>query len=73
MLTGPDCSIAILTKQRVLVVPPDDTGLAGMAARNIAELALQVGGLAGGAIWQSTALLRLWSAFGCCVVHASHW
>jgi hypothetical protein len=42
VLSGPDCSIGILTRDGVLVIPPDDTGLAGMAARNMAELAMQV-------------------------------
>lgn len=42
VLYGPDCSIALLTEEGVLVVPPDEGGLAGMAARNIASLVPQV-------------------------------
>jgi hypothetical protein len=42
VLSGPDCSIGILTRDGALVIPPDETGLAGMAARNVAELAMQV-------------------------------
>jgi hypothetical protein len=42
VLSGPDCSIAILTRDGALVIPPDDTGLAGMAARNVADLVMQV-------------------------------
>jgi hypothetical protein len=42
VLSGPDCSIGILTRDGALVIPPDDTGLAGMAARNVADLVMQV-------------------------------
>eukprot|EP00878_Enallax_costatus_P027491 GHUV01029608.1.p1 GENE.GHUV01029608.1~~GHUV01029608.1.p1 ORF type:complete len:237 (+),score=45.98 GHUV01029608.1:496-1206(+) len=41
VLTGPDCSIGMLTQDNVLVIPPDDGGLAGMAAKNVAELCMQ--------------------------------
>lgn len=42
MLYGPDCSIGIFTRDNVLVIPPDEGGLAGMAARNVAELCMEV-------------------------------
>lgn len=42
VLTGPDCSIGLLTQDNVLVIPPDEGGLAGMAAKNVAELCMQV-------------------------------
>ncbi|KAF8055828.1 hypothetical protein HT031_006603 [Scenedesmus sp. PABB004] len=41
VLRGPDCTIAMLTRDGTLVVPPDESGLAGMAARNVAALAPQ--------------------------------
>jgi hypothetical protein len=47
VLYGQDCSISIMTHDNVLVVPPGDSGLCGMAAQNVAQLALQVSGLVG--------------------------
>lgn len=48
VLYGPDCSIGILTPDNVLVIPPDEGGLAGMAAKNVAELCMQVSSKGGG-------------------------
>eukprot|EP00775_Hariotina_reticulata_P008467 gene8467-8651_t len=41
VLYGQDCSIALMTQDKVLVIPPDESGLCGMAAHNVAQLALQ--------------------------------